>query len=218
MVHDCPLLFEGVRVILAGEPGVRIVGEARSATDVLVLCSETAPDVVIADLGSSETEALRVLKQIKELCADARIVVLAPVSGPQRIRAAAATGAEGFVSRNAPGDHLVAALRAVLRGQCYVDPELAGALISSVATLSGEVFPCTDSGYASLTAREREVLRLLATGMNNKSIACELRISYKTVQTHHLRIMRKLELHDTVDLIRYAAAIGLIEVEQWVAV
>ncbi len=218
MIHDCPFLFEGVRAILAGEPSVRKVGEARNAPDVLVLCSAPPPEVVIVDLGSSESEALRMLEQVKELCADAHIVVLIEPCGSQRMRAAVTAGAQGLVSRNAGGDQLRAAMRALLRGQCYVDPELAGVLMTTVAMICEEALPHTDTGYGALTVREREVFRLLANGMTNKSIAYELGISHKTVQTHHLRIMRKLDLHDTVDLIRYAATTGLIEMEEWVAI
>lgn len=218
MIHDCPFLFEGVRAILAAETSIRIVSEARNATDVLVLCSASPVDVVIVDMGSGESEALRMLEQVKDLCADAHIVVLTSARAPQRVRATVTSGAQGLVSRNAAGDQLLAAMRAVLQGQCYVDPELAGVLMTTVAMFSDKEFPNADAGYGLLTAREREVFRLLATGMNKKSIAYELGISHKTVETHHLRIMRKLDLQDTLDLIRYAAGIGLIEMEQWAAV
>ena len=217
MIHDCPFLFEGVRAILAAERSIGTVAEARNATDVLVLCCESPPDVLIVDLGGSEPEGLRMLEQIKGLCEDAHIVVLTAGCGPERMRAAVSAGAQGLVSRNARVDQLPAAIAAVLQGQCYVDPELAGVLVTTVAMIPEEAFRDADDGYDALTDREREVFRLLATGMNKKSIAYELGISPKTVETHHLRIMRKLDLHDTLELIRYAAGIGLIKPEQWAA-
>ncbi len=215
VIHDCPFLFEGVRAILAAETSIETVTEARSATDVLVLCSESVPDVLIVDLGSGETEALQMLEQIKGLCVTAQIVVITSACGPKRVRAAVSAGAQGLVSRNARGDRLLAAIAAVMQSRCYVDPELAGVLVTTVGMIPEEAFRNADDGYGALTDREREVFRLLATGMNKKSIAYELGISPKTVETHHLRIMRKLDLHDTLQLIRYAAGIGLIKPEQW---
>lgn len=218
MIHDCPFLFEGVRSILAGVTGMRIVGEARNATDVLVLCSESPPDIVIVDIGAGESEALRMLEQVKELCAEVHIVVLTSARAPQRMRAAITAGVQGLVSRNSGGEQLLTAMRAVLRGRCYVDPELAGVLMTTVAMIAEEELPSADAGYGLLTAREREVFGFLATGLNKKSIAYELGISHKTVETHYLHIARKLDLHDAVELIRYAVAIGVIEMEEWAAV
>ena len=216
MIHDYPFLFEGVRAILSGQPGVEVVAEARTATDVLVLCSEHPPDVVIVDLGPNDADALQMLKQVRDLCADVRVMIITSVCGPSRMRAAVGSGAKALLSRTATQDHLVNALWAVLQDQCYVDPELAGVLVTTVAMIPGDTVQSSDVGYGTLTAREREVFRLLANGMNNKSIAFQLGISHKTVETHHLRIMRKLGLSDSLDVIRYAARIGLIEVQEWV--
>ncbi|TVR85219.1 MAG: DNA-binding response regulator [Spirochaetaceae bacterium] len=215
VIHDCPLLFEGVRAIFASEPGFEVVGEARNATDVLLLCSENPPDVVIVELGTDDAEARRMLIQVRELCADIRTVVLTSVRSPNRVRAAVTAGAQALVSRNAANEQVIAAVRSVIRNQCYVDPELAGVLVATIAMTPEDTLQTGDARYRSLTIREREVFRLLADGMNNKSIAYYLGISHKTVETHHLRIMRKLGLADTVELIRYAAQIGLIEVHDW---
>ncbi len=216
IIHDYPFLFEGVRAILAVVPGIEVVGEARNATDVLVLCSEHPPDVVIVDLGPNDTEALQMLTQVANLCADVRIVVVTSVCGPNRVRAAVGAGAKGLLSRTASQEQLVDALWAVLQDHCYVDPELAGVLVTTVAMIPDDTLQNGDAGYGTLSTREREVFRLLADGMNNKSIAYQLGISHKTVETHHLRIMRKLGLGDTLDVVRYAARIGLIEIQDWV--
>ena len=216
MIHDYPFLFEGIRAILAGQPGIEVVGQARNATDVLLLCSEHPPDVVIVDLGPNDSQALQMLTQVRDLCAEVRIMIVTSVCGPNRVRGAVGAGAKGLLSRTATPEQLVEAVWAVLQDQCYVDPELAGVLMTTVAMIPDGTLQNSDAGYGSLTAREREVFRMLANGMNNKSIAYQLGISHKTVETHHLRIMRKLELSDSLEVIRYAARIGLIEVQDWV--
>ncbi len=216
VVHDYPLIYEGIRSVLGPEPGIEVVGEARNAADALGVCSENPPDVIVVDLCLESAEVIMGLKQVRALGTNVKTVALTMPCGTQTIRKAIAYGVQGVLCKNAHNSRLIAAIRTVFSNQFYVDPELTELFAKTLAMMvPDDGLRAEHPTYEALSARERQVFAMLANGMSNKMIAFELGISRKTVETHHLRITRKLGLRDSVELFRYAARIGVIDIEEW---
>ncbi len=212
-----PLVCEGVKAVLAREDGLDLAVESCSLGQVHDGCSDRPPDLIVVDLSAGCREATGILTEVRHRCGDVRIVALTDPGGTRSLRHAVATGAHGLVSNTASPEHLLMAIRTVLAGGYYVDPHCAAELVSTVRTIPDHAFRQPDAGYESLSAREREIFAMLADGMNNKAIAYRLGLSPKTVEAHYLHIRRKLGFRDGVDLIRYAARIGVIDLEDWTA-
>jgi len=131
------------------------------------------------------------------------------------ITSAFQAGATGYVVKDAPSGKILQALDLVSRGEYFLDTSVARQIVERLAELPGRQAKITDSAYGSLTPREQEILRLIAEGQPKKKIADRLCISPKTVENHRANIMAKLDLHSTLEMVRYAAKLGLIDVDHW---
>ncbi len=218
IVHDHPLVYEGVCAVLQREEDLEVLGEARTAADTLKHCETAAPDVVLLDLQLTDNGIAEFVRGIT--ChpgISVRVIVLTMTSSPQRMRQAALIGAHGIVSRYSTPENLVGAIRTVVAGQMYLDTSVARQMMEIMKGMPEDAFRKPDAGYECLSAREKQVFAMLAEGMTNKDIAFALGISYKTVETHHVRIYRKLGLCGPLDLVRYAARIGILDIDNWTA-
>ncbi len=216
IVHDHPLLYEGVCAVLQREEDFEVLGEARTAADALIHCRTHEPDALLVDIQLTENGFAEFVRNIA--CHPdirVRIIALTMTSNPQRMRQAALIGAHGIVSRFTTPEELVDAIRTVLSGQMYLDPSVARQMMEIMKGMPEDAFRKPDAGYECLSAREKQVFAMLAEGMTNKDVAFTLGISYKTVETHHVRIYRKLGLCGPLDLVRYAARIGVVDIDTW---
>ena len=184
---DHPMVREGVTRLLGGEDGIEVVGAAASGEEGVELAHALGPDVVLMDLAMPGIDGVEATRRISSALAGTRIVILTSFGDDGRVRDAIGAGAVGFVLKDTDGRDLVRAVLAAARGEVPLDPRAAGALLTRSrrpADLSG------------MTAREREVLELLSTGLANKAIALRLGISQATVKAHLTRIFRHIGAAD----------------------
>lgn len=206
------MLFEGIRTLIEAEGW-----SAFSAEDDLagMLARRTAeavepPDVCLLDYSAGGVDPDAAIDVLRSSMPNVPIVVLFNRSSISTLRAASVFGVRRFLSEHAPSGHLLLALRAAMRGECFLCPFAARELIELLTAAPGEMLHNPDPCNEQLSGREREVFRLVATGLRNKEIAYRLGISSKTVATHRTRLYRKLGICDPVHLNRYAVRLGII--------
>ncbi|HWX13246.1 MAG TPA: two component system response regulator [Trinickia sp.] len=201
IVDDHSLLRDGIKQALAGEPSYRVVGEAADGLEVYSVCHALQPDVVLLDLGLPGMYGIEVISQLKRRWPALVIMVLTADAAEFRAREALDAGASGYVLKAGAKETLLTALAITVRGERFLDPALDRTLIGTASD---------SSERAVLTGRERQILQLVAEGARNRDIAEKLSISIKTVETHRLNLMRKLNAHKAVELANWAHRLGLV--------
>jgi DNA-binding NarL/FixJ family response regulator len=212
VVDDHELVRRGLRAFLGGEPDIEVVGEAAGGAEALDLLAvmdseERQPDVVVMDLQMSPLDGIESTRQIRARYAHIEVVALTSFAEEERVQAALEAGASGYLLKDSDADDVAAAVRAAHRGELQLDPVITRRLMASLRESHG------GDPAAELTARELEVLRLVAAGKPNKQIASELAISERTARTHVSRILRKLRLSSRTQAALWAVREGLVEVE-----
>jgi two-component system, NarL family, response regulator NreC len=204
IIDDHQLVRSGLRRLLEGEEGFTVEDEAGTAYDAVRLARLHKPDVILLDVVMPGGSGLDAIPEIREAAPDAKIVTLSMQDDPSYVRQAFASGANGYVLKEAADDELLAAIREVAAGGNYVDPQLGARLAAADATAAAE------AASDPLTEREHEVLRLLALGHTNQEIAQLLFLSVRTAETHRARIMQKLRISTRAELVRYAIDHGVL--------
>ncbi|HEX7105298.1 MAG TPA: response regulator transcription factor [Acidothermaceae bacterium] len=208
LADDQELVRSGFRLILELADGIEVVGEAVDGREAVRLAKELAPDVVLMDVRMPEVDGIEATRQLRAARPETRVLVLTTFDLDEYVYAAVRAGASGFLLKDAPREQLVTAVRTVARGEALLAPAITKRLIERyVARPSPEAAP----GVAELSAREDEVLRLLARGLSNAEIAAELFVGEATVKTHVARVLAKLGLRDRVQAVVFAYEHGLVE-------
>lgn len=209
LVDDHALIREGLRAVLEVGGEMKVEGEGASGLEAIEAFRRLRPDVALLDIGMPDMDGLAACKRIRAEHPDARIIILTVHAEEQFFFEALRAGAHGYVLKRSSGEDLRRAIRTVAEGRTWLSPELAGSLVEDFVSRarSGE----GDLALGALSAREREVLKLVAEGHTSAEIAALLSISPKTVQTHRAHAMEKLGLHERTGLVRYAIRTGLIE-------
>ncbi len=209
LADDHTILREGIRSLLEDQADIQVVGEAEDGRAVVQLAAELQPDVVLIDIAMPRLNGLEATRQIKRDHPRIGLLILTMHDNEEYVRQGLAAGASGYVLKRAAASELVAAIRAVHRGEAVLSPAVTRIVLEDYLRRDG-------SGGApasgELTPREREVLQLIAEGYTSKEIAEMLSLSVKTVQAHRTSLMQKLDLHDRGDLIKYAIQKKIIEV------
>ncbi len=215
IVDDHPLFREGLKALLAQQDGFEVVGEAGDGREGLKQAEKLQPDLVLMDISLPDQSGLEVTRDIRTRLPHARVAIISMHAKIDYITEAFRAGATGYVVKESATERLLECLRTVSKGEYFIDAALSHRVVESLVKAEEKEAKITDSGYASLSSRERQVMRLLAEGLPKKEIAEKLFISPKTVENHRANIMNKLDIHSNMDLVRYAAKLGLIDVDLW---
>lgn len=215
IIEDHPLFREGLKAILHRDSRFVIVGEAGSAEEGLRLARERKPDLVVMDISLPDLSGIEATRRILEQAPGARVMVVSFHSGVDYIADAFAAGASGYLVKESAAEKLLQGLHAVANGETYLDSAVSAEVVRKLSSPDKRNQGSADQAYASLTAREQEVMRLVVEGLSTRVIAERLFVSTKTIENHRANLMKKLGLSSTIELVRYAARLGLIDIEDW---
>jgi len=196
LVDDHALVRAGVRALLGTIERFAVVGEASSGAEALELLSSLEPDILLVDIGLKDINGLELTALITERAPRARVLILSMYDNREYVSTSLRVGAAGYVLKDAPSEEIIAAVEALAVGGRFYSRAIAARL--------GEGGP----SEGELTPRERQVLLLMAQGLNNKAMAQRLHLSVRTVETHRLSIRRKLDIQKPADLVRHAREYG----------
>ncbi len=205
VADDHAVVRRGVRQILEDASGMIAAGEASTGREVLQAVRQHDYDVLVLDIAMPDVNGLEVLSQLRTLKPDLRVLILSMYPERQYAVRALKAGAAGYLTKESAPDELVAAIRKVASGGKYVTQSLAETLATALASELGK------EPHETLSAREYQVMRLLAAGKTVTDIATELSLSVKTISTYRTRILEKLDLRNTAEIMRYAFEHGLAE-------
>ena len=209
LVDDHAVVRTGLRMLLEDQGGMEIVGEAGTAREALEAVEALSPDVVLMDIGLPDISGIEAARSIKACRPETAVVALTIHEDQEYFFKMLDAGATGYVPKRAAAEELIQAIETAAAGEVYLYPSLAKLLVKDY--LSSETAERGRQALDGLTAREQEVLTLLADGFSNPEIAEQLTISPKTVARHRENIMQKLNLHSRSELVKYAIRKGIIQ-------
>jgi DNA-binding NarL/FixJ family response regulator len=205
LADDHALVRAGIRSLLNAMNEVEVVAEASSGEEAIALAASSRPDVALMDIAMKGITGLEAAARMRSSNPEVRVVILSMHSGEEYVLQALRAGAAGYLLKDAATGELELALRSVMRGESWLSPSVSRQVVEGyVQRAGGEQAPDV------LTARQREVLRLVAGGKSTKEIAFLLNLSVKTVETHRAQIMERLNIRDVAGLVRYALRTGLV--------
>ena len=208
LADDHMVVRMGLKTLIDAQPDMQVIGEADNGRAAWQRAKELKPDVVVMDVSMPEMSGVQAAERLRGDCPQVKILALTMYEDRAYLRQLIEAGASGYVLKRAVTEELVRAIRTVAAGGSYIDPTLAGKVVSGYfnqAAADGKA-PGVD-----LSERESQVLRLIAWGHSNKEIGASLNISVKTVDTYKLRLMEKLNLRSRTDIVRYALRKGLMQ-------
>jgi two-component system response regulator NreC len=208
IADDHKILRQGIRSLLAPQPDFEVVGETADGPETLKETFKLKPDVVLMDIGMPNLNGFEATRQIKKNLPEVKVLILTMYQDDEYVLQALHSGASGYVLKDVAVEELVTAIRAVNNDQYYLSPSISRTVIDAYLrkTEKGEKEP-----LELLTAREREIVQLIAEGYTNKEIAAKLFISVKTVDAHRSHIMEKLDIHEVARLVKYAIRKGITD-------
>ena len=205
---DHAMIREGLKALIKGIPGMQVVGEADNGRDVLRLCADLKPDLVIMDVGMPELNGVEATRRLTAEFPGTKVIALSMHASRRMVREMLRAGAIGYVLKNSAFDELATALDCAAKRRSYISPAVTEAVLENISEREREASP-----GSVLTTREREVLQLLAEGYGPKEIAARLYMSENTAQTHRRNIMEKLNIHSIAKLTKFAIREGITSPE-----
>ena len=211
IADDHKIMLAGLRSLLEKQTDFDVVAEAENGRKAVQMAQEKKPDVVVMDVSMPDLNGIEATTQIVESLPGTRVIALSMHSDKRFVMGMLRAGASGYLLKDCASQELANAIHQVAGGRKYLSPEITGVVIDDflLGASSGEVATAT----SLLSAREREVLQLIAEGWSTKQIASHLYVSIKTIETHRRQIMKKLDLHSIADLTKYAIREGLTSIE-----
>lgn len=215
LIDDHALFREGLKALIENDRNYAIVGEAGSGAEGMAMAEEAAPDLIILDLGLPDISGVQVIRDLLGKSPGSRIIVVTMHSKIGYIVESFQAGAMAYVVKESASDSLLKGMNAVSRGEYFLDDRVSHEVVENLVNMPMQKMMPADEKFGSLTSREQEIMLYLSEGRSAREISDKLNISPKTVENHKTNIMRKLELQGTVDLVKYAVRIGLIDVDLW---
>jgi len=203
LADDHVLVRQGLKSLLERE-NFQVVAEASDGQEAVRLSESLHPDIAVIDISMPILNGIDAVRELGRSCPKTKAILLTQHEEDQYIREALEAGVKGYVLKNQAASDLVHAIQQVSRGQVYLSPGVSRAVVEAYRTKA-------DSPADPLTARERQVLQLIAEGKSTKDAASLLGISVKTAESHRMRLMQKLDIHETASLVRYAVRRGLVQ-------
>ena len=211
IADDHTLFRAGLRALLASEGDIEVVGEAANGDEAVRRALELHPEVVVMDLMMPVKNGIEATRELKAKLPEVKVLVLSMYDDEEHVQRLLAGGASGYMLKKATSDELVRAVREAVAGGIPLDPSVAAKVVKDyVRRVQGDEEPTPSP---ELTPRELEVIRLIAQGLSNQTIAEQLGLSRKTVDVHRANLMRKLDLHTVTELVKYALRRGLITLD-----
>ncbi len=211
LADDHALVRQGFRALLGAIADFEVVGEAANGREALRLIQALTPEVALLDISMPELNGLDATAQALRAQPQLKVIIVSMHDTEAYVLEALRAGAAGYLLKNADADELERAIRAVARGERYLTPSVSRHVIERFMRAErGEQAPAA----AALSARQREVLQLIAEGRSTRVIAARLHLSVKTIETHRAQLMQRLDIYDVAGLTRYALRIGLIDPER----
>lgn len=208
LADDHEVVRDGLRLLIDRQPDMEVVGEAETGREAVRRAAELRPDLVVMDVSLPDLNGGQATERLRRLRPEVKVLALTAYEDRAYLRHLLEAGAVGYVLKRSASEELVTAIRRVAGGGLYLDPALAGKVVSSYLGRGG----AREGGEGKeLSGREAEVLRQTAWGYSNKEIAQELGISVKTVETYKGRVMEKLELRSRAEVVRYAIRQGWLQ-------
>jgi DNA-binding NarL/FixJ family response regulator len=209
LVDDHVLVRAGIRALLEKIPNVDVVGEAGTGREAVELIKSESPSLVLMDIAMRELGGLEALARITKDFPSVKVIILSAHANEEYVIRALRSGAAGYMLKDAATAELDLAIRSVIEDKTYLSPSISRTVIDSyLERVGGQASP-----LEQLTPRQREILQSIAEGKNTKEIASDLEISVKTVESHRLQLMERLNIHDVPGLVRYAIRRGLVSAE-----
>jgi DNA-binding NarL/FixJ family response regulator len=215
IIDDHPLFREGLKAIIAVDKRFEIVGEAGTGREGLAMAEQLKPDVVLVDISLPDESGMQLTRKLRNLLSRTRILIISMHSKIDYIVEAFQAGATGYVVKESAAERLVQGIEAVSAGEYFLDSSISHEVVEKLMKSPVKEARIADVEYGSLTTREQEIMRMLAEGISKREIADHLCISPKTVENHRANIMKKLGIHSAMELVRYAARLGLIDIDLW---
>jgi len=210
LADDHKITRDGLKALLESQENMIVVGEAENGRQAVRLASKLAPDVIVMDINMPELNGIEATRQIIAELPDTKIIALSMYSDKRYVVGMLKAGVSGYLLKNCAFDELVSAISAVVANQNYMSQKIADTVMKDYAN----ILESSDSSPAStLTAREREVLQLIAEGLKTKDIAARIHVSVKTVETHRQQVMRKLNAKSIAELTKIALREGLTSLD-----
>jgi DNA-binding NarL/FixJ family response regulator len=211
LADDHAVLRSGLRLLLDGQADLTVIGEAGDGRQALDLAHSQQPDLILLDLTMPGLTGMDALPMIRRAAPNARVLVLTMHDDGSYLRQALRAGASGYVLKKAADSELISAIRAVMRGEVYVQPAILRGLIGEMMPDAPEGAPGQADPWQALSDREHEVIKLVARGHTNAEIGAQLSLSVKTIETYRARGMEKLGLRTRAQLLQAALARGLLD-------
>ena len=215
IVDDHPLFREGIKAIIERDTRFEIIGETGNVQEGIRMAKKLKPHLMLVDISLPDQSGIHLTQEVRGNLPDTKIMIVSMHSKINYIAEAFQAGATGYIVKDSASDRLLEALEIIAKGEYFLDSSISPQVVKKLVESPVKGRKNTDSAYSALTPREQEVMRMLAEGISKKEIADKLFISTKTVENHRTNIMKKLGLHSTMELVRYAAKLGLIDIDLW---
>ncbi len=215
IVDDHALFRDGLRAIIERNPMYTVSGEAGNGKDALKAAKTLKPDLALVDISLPDQNGLELIGKIKKISPRTKVMIVSMHSKIDYIAKAFQAGAAGYVVKDSASDKLQQGIDCVLKGDYFMDSSVSQQVVKKLMGLQTKNIKITNASYDTLTPREQEIMVLVAEGLSSSEISEKLFISAKTVENHRSSIMRKLDLHSVIEIARYAAKLGIIDINQW---